>query len=49
MIKAALDYLAGRSCTAIPPSIAPAGIAPRGVLAPQNSPSTIRRELPGAY
>jgi C-terminal processing protease CtpA/Prc len=49
MVKAALDYLAGRSCTAIPPSIAPAGIAPRGVLAPQNSPSTIRRELPGAY
>lgn len=49
MVKAALDYLAGRSCTPIPPSIAPQGVAPRGLLVPEGGTSTIKRELPGAY
>ena len=50
MVKAALDYLAGRSCTAIASAIAPQGVSPRGVLTDETpSASTIRRELPGAY
>jgi len=51
MISAALDYLAGRGCTAIASAgLAPQGIAGRGVLADETSDaSTIRRELPGAY
>jgi hypothetical protein len=48
MIKVALDYLAGRGCTAIS-SIGTQSIATRGVLSDDEAPSTVRRELPGAY
>jgi C-terminal processing protease CtpA/Prc len=48
MVRAALDYLAGRSCTAIA-AVGTQAVAERGVLAPQSTASTVRRELPGAY
>lgn len=48
MVRAALDYLAGRSCTAIA-ARGPLAPDPRGVLADERAPSTVRRELPGAY
>ena len=52
MVRAALDYLAGRSCTAIASAAAPFGapaIPARGVLADYGAQSTVRRELPGAF
>jgi carboxyl-terminal processing protease len=49
MVRAALDYLAGRSCTAIA-AIGPQSVIQRGVLADETpATSTVRRELPGAY
>jgi carboxyl-terminal processing protease len=48
MVKVALDYLAGRGCTAIS-SIGTQAVTARGVLADEDAQSTIRRELPGAY
>jgi C-terminal processing protease CtpA/Prc len=50
MVKVALDFLAGRGCTPILGSGAPAAIIGRAVLTDQTpAGSTIRRELPGAY
>ena len=49
MVRAALDYLAGRSCSAIT-AIGTQAVSGRAVLADEApSASTIRRELPGAY
>lgn len=49
MVRAALDYLAGRSCTAIT-AIGTQAVSQRGVLTDETpTNSTIRRELPGAY
>jgi carboxyl-terminal processing protease len=49
MVSAALDYLAGRSCTAIT-AIGTQAVSQRGVLSDETpTNSTIRRELPGAY
>ena len=48
MVRAALDYLAGRSCTKIA-ALGPLAPTPRGLLTPEAPQSTIRRELPGAY
>lgn len=57
MIRAALDFLAGRSCTAIAgvtttatATVTPVGVASQGrLLVPELPRSTIERELPGAY
>jgi hypothetical protein len=49
MVKAALDYLAGRSCTAISAVATQAISAGHTPLVPEHSSSTIKRELPGAY
>jgi len=49
MVRAALDYLAGRSCTAIT-AIGTQAVSQRGVLTDETpATSTVRRELPGAY
>lgn len=48
MIRTALDFLAGRGCTAIG-AIAPQALGGRAVLIDDTAPSTIRRELPGVY
>src|SRR5690606_1043828 len=48
MVSVALDFLAGRGCTAIT-AIGTRAAAQRGVLVPASSDSTVRRELPGAY
>ena len=48
MVSVALDFLAGRGCTAIT-AIGTRAAAERGVLVPASSDSTVRRELPGAY
>lgn len=48
MVSVALDFLAGRGCTAIT-GIGTRAAAERGVLVPAASDSTVRRELPGAY
>lgn len=48
MVSVALDFLAGRGCTAIT-AIGTRAAADRGVLAPQSTDSTVRRELPGAF
>jgi hypothetical protein len=48
MVDAALDYLAGRSCTAIS-TVTTQAVSARGLLADEKARSTIRRELPGAY
>jgi carboxyl-terminal processing protease len=48
MVRAALDYLAGRACTKIA-ALGPLAVSQRGVLADEAAQSTIRRELPGAY
>ena len=48
MVRAALDYLAGRACTTIA-ARGPLAPDPRGVLADETARSTVRRELPGAY
>ena len=48
MIRAALDFLAGRSCTAIG-AIGVRALPSREVLAPEVPRSTIERELPGAF
>jgi C-terminal processing protease CtpA/Prc len=47
MVRAALDYLAGRSCTAITAVAAAAG--GRAVLTDRTAQSTVRREVPGIY
>jgi hypothetical protein len=50
MVKTALDYLAGRGCTPISGGgITTQSVSGREVLADDLAPSTIRRELPGAY
>jgi hypothetical protein len=57
MIRTALDFLAGRSCTPISArtgATASAGVrvgtpARREALVPESPRSTIERELPGAY
>jgi carboxyl-terminal processing protease len=57
MVRVALDFLAGRSCTAIgsvtadaSASTARVGTAPeRRLLSPEAPPSTIKREVPGAF
>lgn len=57
MVRAALDFLAGRGCTAIASlattataTITPVGVASQGrVLVPEVPSSTIERELPGVY
>jgi C-terminal processing protease CtpA/Prc len=49
MVKAALDYLAGRSCTAISAISAQAVSAGTAPLVPEHTSSTIKREVPGAY
>lgn len=48
MVSVALDFLAGRGCTAIT-AIGTRSVTDRGVLAPQSTESTVRRELPGAF
>lgn len=48
MIRVALDFLAGRSCTAIT-AIGTRAVAERGLLTPASTDSTVRRELPGAF
>lgn len=48
MIKAALDYLAGRGCTAIT-ATATQALSGREVLSDETSASTVRRESPGAF
>ena len=46
-MRVALDFLAGRSCTAIS---AVQGLASnRGILSDDKAQSTIRREMPGVY
>ena len=57
MIRAALDFLAGRGCTAIAglattatATVTPVGVASQGrLLVPEVPQGTIERELPGAY
>jgi carboxyl-terminal processing protease len=56
MVRVALDFLAGRTCTAIASATAPTGGAAararapdRGVLVPEVPAGTIERELPGAF
>jgi hypothetical protein len=53
MVRTALDFLAGRSCTAISATAAQTtGARPvsgRGLLTPEVPRGTIERELPGAY
>lgn len=48
MVRVALDFLAGRSCTAIS-AIGVRAVTERGVLTPESSDSTVRREVPGAF
>ncbi len=48
MVRTALDFLAGRSCTAIG-AVAAQKAPERGVLTREAPQSTIHRELPGAY
>jgi C-terminal processing protease CtpA/Prc len=48
MVRAALDYLAGRSCTRIA-ALGPLAADTRGVLAREAPQSTVQRELPGAF
>jgi len=57
MVRVALDFLAGRSCTAIASvtagasaSTARVGVAAeRRLLSPENPPGTVKREVPGAF
>jgi len=50
MVKIALDYLAGRGCTPISGGgITTQGVSGREVLYDDKSPSTVRRDLPGAF
>ena len=44
-----LDYLAGRSCTAISAITTQAVSQQARLLAPEQTQSTVRREVPGAY
>jgi len=48
MIRVALDFLAGRGCTAIT-AVGTRALAERGVLTPSSTDSTVRRELPGTF
>jgi carboxyl-terminal processing protease len=48
MVRTALDFLAGRSCTAIG-AVAAQKAPERGLLTPDRPQSTIQRELPGAF
>jgi carboxyl-terminal processing protease len=48
MVKAALDYLAGRSCTAIS-AITTQSVSGREPLRDERSSSTVRREMPGTF
>ena len=48
MVRVALDFLAGRSCTAIT-AVGTRAATERGVLVPPSTDSTVRRELPGVY
>ena len=49
MVRAALDFLAGRSCTPITAVGTQSLATERGVLADDAAKSTVRREAPGAY
>ena len=50
MVKIALDYLAGRGCTPISGGgITTQGVSGREVLYDDKAPSTVRRDLPGAF
>ena len=50
MVKIALDYLAGRGCTPISGGgITTQGVSGREVLYDGKAPSTVRRDLPGAF
>jgi C-terminal processing protease CtpA/Prc len=48
MVRTALDFLAGRSCTAIG-AITTQAVSGRTLLTPAETTSTMKRELPGAY
>jgi C-terminal processing protease CtpA/Prc len=50
MVKVALDWLAGRGCTAISGSgLTTQAVSGKAVLSDDNSSSTVRRDLPGAF
>lgn len=50
MVKIALDYLAGRGCTPISGGgITTQGVGGKETLYDDRAPSTVRRDLPGAY
>lgn len=48
-VARALDFLAGRSCTAIPTGQAGQSLAPRPALLTPERPSTAQREVPGLF
>ncbi|MEO6389194.1 MAG: S41 family peptidase [Croceibacterium sp.] len=49
MVKVALDFLAGRSCTAIGATASAQSISGRSVLTRTGPQSTMQREMPGVY